>query len=176
MRFNVAISIHVPREGDDCIGTPPTPPDNHFNPRPPRGGRPFYPRLSLPPAKFQSTSPARGTTRYSRIRGTETSISIHVPREGDDRTHDTNNVAVLRISIHVPREGDDIQELSFKSMNLEFQSTSPARGTTVPCARHERRVVISIHVPREGDDYLATTNGAPPLHFNPRPPRGGRHR
>ena len=100
-------------------------------------------------------------------------ISIHVPREGDDPTCGAGKSArtnfnprpprggrpwqpvlyahVSDISIHVPREGDDF------------------RGCQVACLAG-----ISIHVPREGDDYLATTNGAPPLHFNPRPPRGGR--
>ena len=79
------ISIHAPREGGDreingrrCYA-------DHFNPRPPRGGRPrqmmtnadmtyFNPRpprggrlhllKNLPPfRKFQSTPPARGATK-----------------------------------------------------------------------------------------------------------------
>ena len=102
------ISIHAPREGGDTYvgrifrrdgvfqSTPPargaTPepepdpaPAEHFNPRPPRGGR----RARLAPctarvAPFQSTPPARGATtkldRWFRNIG----ISIHAPREGGD--------------------------------------------------------------------------------------------
>ena len=86
VRFYVpGISIHAPREGGDNVpghasifirGFQSTPPargatDNrhsfksplsHFNPRPPRGGRP--PRRALPAhtGRFQSTPPARGAT------------------------------------------------------------------------------------------------------------------
>ena len=35
--------------------------------------------------EFQSTSPARGTTRSEALLGYIGVISIHVPREGDDR-------------------------------------------------------------------------------------------
>ena len=56
-------------------------------------------------------------------------ISIHVPREGDDRTKQLYARTDKSISIHVPREGDD-QCLCFGY----------------------RLRPISIHVPREGDD------------------------
>ena len=80
-----------------------------------------------------------------------------------------------------------------------FQSTPPARGATGRLQRRYGAVYISIHAPREGGDrqkhhqcnkplqisihapreggdfpprHLAVLSG----HFNPRPPRGGRHR
>ena len=103
------------------------------------------------------------------------SISIHVPREGDDPPHRPaprrpryfyprpprgGRQPVRRIqqrgkyiSIHVPREGDDVCAAALIGSALQFLSTSPARGTTA-APSHWARVgyCISIHVPREGDD------------------------
>ena len=123
---------------------------------------------------FQSTSPARGTTRRCGCR--------HSP---------------LHISIHVPREGDDSHFSAHSGQTKTFQSTSPARGTTSGVCRIGNSLVISIHVPREGDDEAANLRrwqerqfqstspargttffdelGRMTLeNFNPRPPRGGR--
>ena len=80
-------------------------------------------------AKFLSTSPARGTTRFDYPGDSANNISIHVPREGDDTVTNLKN-KMVNISIHVPREGDDL------ALPLSDQ---PETG-------------ISIHVPREGDD------------------------
>ena len=60
--------------------------------------------------------------------------------------------ARTKISIHVPREGDDSIRLVMMTVPLVFQSTSPARGTTVVVEVSNKVEVISIHVPREGDD------------------------
>ena len=57
-------------------------------------------------------------------------ISIHVPREG----HDVGRIlsAVSQgISIHVPREGHDPPINSANWSTPLFQSTCPARGTTI---------------------------------------------
>ncbi len=56
------------------------------------------------------------------------------------------------ISIHVPREGHDGSVCSGRVMVLLFQSTCPARGTTIESLDGFRDPVISIHVPREGHD------------------------
>ena len=40
-------------------------------------------------------------------------------------------------------------------MALQFQSTSPVRGTTPILKDGDLTLVISIHVPREGDDDMA---------------------
>ena len=37
-------------------------------------------------------------------------------------------------------------------ISVQFQSTSPVRGTTEPAEETVRMADISIHVPREGDD------------------------
>ena len=56
-----------------------------------------------------------------------------------------------------------------------FQSTPPARGATVGDPDALQLVPISIHAPREGGDRrLCGWNALQTLHFNPRPPRGGR--
>ena len=61
-RVLACISIHVPREGHDTIQPRVTGAVSYFNPRAPRGARPFLfkPRADL--KSFQSTCPARGTT------------------------------------------------------------------------------------------------------------------
>ena len=70
----------------------------------------------------------RGTTLLTNAGKKGIVISIHVPREGDDRDHSKTEL-INRISIHVPREGDDGDQNN-------------------PQVYH----AISIHVPREGDD------------------------
>ena len=80
-------------------------------------------------------------------------ISIHAPREGGDRVP-AFGVADIRISIHAPREGGDWQSAETPDSINIFQSTPPARGATK----------IRFHTIQRDFD------------FNPRPPRGGRHR
>src|SRR5699024_5849690 len=100
------ISIHVPREGDDHRSLAFLLRRLRFlSTSPARGTTNREGRLSME-NEFLSTSPARGTTILRRISGRRRNISIHVPREGDDRLdlrHDLDRA----ISIHVPREGDD---------------------------------------------------------------------
>ena len=101
------ISIHVPREGHDAE------PDDEDEAE----------------WQFQSTCPARGTTRLLMQFVMAFGISIHVPREGHDLVN-TFKCTVLLISIHVPREGHD-----------QSRGIISAQSTQ-----------ISIHVPREGHD------------------------
>ena len=59
---------------------------------------------------------------------------------------------VNTISIHVPREGND-EYVWFDTMSdEEFLSTFPARGTTERLVNTVTDKQISIHVPREGND------------------------
>ena len=102
----ILISIHVPREGNDHAVNPHQPSRHHFNPRSPRGER--RPSIVMEAARlyfnprsprgerqdryhstqyleeFQSTFPARGTTRCGLRGAMQNCISIHVPREGND--------------------------------------------------------------------------------------------
>ena len=102
------------------------------------------------------------------------------------------------ISIHAPREGDDDGRDQTAIIVGRFQSTPPARGTTLGSSLFPFIPAISIHAPREGDDFWIivqsvssitisihapregddkTINDTVQLignYFNPRPPRGGR--
>ena len=79
----------------------------HFNPRPPRGGRPRKKTSTLDKHLFQSTPPARGATVADQMQDQSASISIHAPREGGD-----------------------LWFLSLAAASSVFQSTPPARGAT----------------------------------------------
>ena len=167
-----------------------------FNPRPPRGGRPY------------------AVNGYQKA----LDISIHAPREGGDCIAPNQNYYDQSISIHAPREGGDqkggvlwMVKSNFNPRpprggrlrvtedgwwRSEFQSTPPARGATgaagdclqlglfqsTPPARgatcwcHARPTghAISIHAPREGGDAASRRRLVGLSYFNPRPPRGGR--
>ena len=56
----------------------------HFNPRPPRGGRPRITSIGDYTFRFQSTPPARGATDLLLHHRDPAGISIHAPREGGD--------------------------------------------------------------------------------------------
>ena len=152
-KSQMTISIHAPREGGDGGGS----------------------AADVLAGSFQSTPPARGATSLSRkTLSVFDTISIHAPREGGDHTHGGAPVDAddfnprpprggrhedtgltpgdIKISIHAPREGGDITE--------EAVWYTPD---------------ISIHAPREGGDVsLRKWSFLRAVHFNPRPPRGGR--
>ena len=79
------ISIHVPREGHDSSVCSRRPRASYFNPRAPRGARREMFSIEHLIKIFQSTCPARGTTRRLQKSTKIYSISIHVPREGHDQ-------------------------------------------------------------------------------------------
>ena len=123
------ISIHAPREGGDPKISKPTansgkfqstPPargatfvygcsayfSGHFNPRPPRGGRPGW---------ITGTASGLG-------------ISIHAPREGGDGSYKVN-LLVYFISIHAPREGGDASGAARRrKRSLNFNPRPPRGG------------------------------------------------
>ena len=99
------ISIHAPREGGDFIDEVSLIWDNHFNPRPPRGGRP-------------ETGAEIVMTNY---------ISIHAPREGGD-TVDIFGSMDYDISIHAPREGGDRKRRTKRKIPEDFNPRPPRGG------------------------------------------------
>ena len=102
------ISIHVPCEGDDYRTFSYVARYVLFQSTSPVRGTTqhwIYPPVTR---RFQSTSPVRGTTEALARGGSRYEISIHVPREGDDRPLSGRSPPGSDISIHVPREGDDI--------------------------------------------------------------------
>ena len=146
------ISIHAPREGGDVWDDkrcPPvhkfqsTPPargatysyhhniteKNHFNPRPPRGGRPMV-RPSLPTGRIISIhAPREGGDYRCELLANGKHISIHAPREGGDGAVKAT-IPAGGISIHAPREGGRHRVSGNAAPVDRFQSTPPARGAT----------------------------------------------
>ena len=190
------ISIHVPREGHDpgaslplpaartfqstCPARGTTSPSScslrascNFNPRAPRGARRNYLERLCEIIVFQSTCPARGTTDvYQAIHAIQ-EISIHVPREGHDASGTPSGPDPGYFNPRAPRGARHLWPRQAVEEFL-FQSTCPARGTTVVQIRDNDADSISIHVPREGHDTPSATWSWECGHFNPRAPRGAR--
>ncbi len=115
---------------------------------------------------------------------------------GDDPGAAFMAISTRSISIHVPRVGDDRVVQAMMAAIDAFLSTSPAWGTTQAQAGQFGRFDISIHVPRVGDDHflqivqghfhisihvprvgddaVPRRSGGFLQYFYPRPPRGGR--
>ena len=77
----------------------------YFNPRSPRGERPFQARGKSPGKLFQSTLPVWGATVMYGISCLSGTISIHAPRVGSDSLRRSEMLALKWISIHAPRVG-----------------------------------------------------------------------
>ena len=102
------ISIHVPREGHDARSNNKSMAVWYFNPRAPRGAR------------------RRGTGKtYGAF-----AISIHVPREGHDSSFQELNPCFTYFNPRAPR-GARLNTSGARCKHRRFQSTCPARGTTV---------------------------------------------
>ena len=112
------------------------------------------------------------TRRAPALRPPRT-ISIHIPRVGDDRPDEVIHVAINPISIHIPRVGDDVRFQRFRHIRLRFQSTSPVWGMTEGQLRDCYAFAISIHIPRVGDDAALFELMLVDRDFNPHPPCGG---
>ncbi len=124
-----------------------------FYPRPPRGGRrSCWAPLAAMGSNFYPRPPRGGRPSPVEAPATLCSISIHVPRVGDDVDEDGPEV-IRRISIHVPRVGDDVGiQRRAKALHGDFYPRPPRGG-------------------RRGS-AAGPAPAAP--HFYPRPPRGGR--
>ena len=173
------ISIHVPREGHDDSVRPSRSHRCAFQSTCPARGTTRHFSLRCTPAEFQSTCPARGTTVSQQERGLPQAISIHVPREGHDRRGRDVPGAQPHFNPRAPRGARLRQSNKSLEKNHDFnpraprgarppcaiagtfcpgfQSTCPARGTTVFDPPHLAHVGISIHVPREGHDALCSS-------------------
>ena len=175
--FYAVISIHAPRVGGDWTAASAPTRRSHFNPRPPCGGRPMIcsalvrskgfqstppvwgatsslivPQLSI--VVFQSTPPVWGATAPHGCHRSPRSISIHAPRVGGATYQgQAYDFVAFDISIHAPRVGGD-PSLSYTWRgSWTFQSTPPVWGATPICPSSICNISI---------------------HFNPRPPCGGR--
>ena len=88
----------------------------------------------------------------------------------------TPEPAPKKISIHASREGSDEETPYRERFRNTFQSTLPAREATFGRRGTALWTTISIHASREGSDLYAARQPAPYEYFNPRFPRGKRHR
>ena len=106
--------------------------------------------------------------------------------------------ADTHISIHAPRVGSDIRRILCILKKSVFQSTLPAWGATYRAMHYNIDSSISIHAPRVGSDvraflriiqnefqstlpawgatWRAVLMEQSPRDFNPRSPRGERHK
>ena len=147
------ISIHVPRVGDDtsmCYSF-------------------------LPDIQFLSTSPAWGTTHlcciYCRLWN---HFYPRPPRGGRPATMG-NVSSYCTISIHVPRVGDDAGVGQVLNKESHFYPRPPRGGRH---STRERTIAPEPHFyprpPRGGRRHPLSRYCAYHYHFYPRPPRGGR--
>ena len=104
-----SISIHVLREEDDGCAPRSPKAGRHFNPRPPRGGRPARKSLTAKTTRFQSTSSARRTTSTLRRPGKPGQHFNPRPPRGGRQSHRASEPWCSWISIHVLREEDDVR-------------------------------------------------------------------
>ena len=124
---------------------------------------------------FLSTSPAWGTTVKTLSKSPCKSLSIHVPRVGDDRGlvpsipgsrsfyprpprggrpgSLSNSSGLARSFYPRPPRGGRLAVAIARTAIFSFLSTSPAWGTTVLGLGSRLTSKLSIHVPRVGDDH-----------------------
>ena len=193
---SAAISIHAPREGGDCLFVSLSRTLNHFNPRPPRGGRrcEIVSRLavsefqSTPPARgattkgvadmacnlFQSTPPARGATlRPPRRAGQRPDFNPRPPRGGRQQVF-CKLAFVGDISIHAPREGGDGAFSQYRESHRYFNPRPPRGGRLIVLVVGLIIKKFQSTPPARGATAKAVMARRPGRNFNPRPPRGGR--
>ena len=145
--------------------------------------------------EFQSTAPVWGPTLRSFPRCANCGISIHGPRVGADiSTHPLRTGRTyfnprppcggrpcpssrsLSTSYFNPRPpcGGRPQMQQAAAALIGFQSTAPVWGPTAHARSSSMGAKISIHGPRVGADLCRRRHRRRHLHFNPRPPCGGR--
>ena len=101
----------------------------NFNPRSPRGERPYARYDVNLEDVFQSTLPAWGATRQRRMTHRRQRFQSTLPAWGATRK-DGRRIKAYAISIHAPRVGSDVALPPFLPRSTKFQSTLPAWGAT----------------------------------------------
>ena len=81
----------------------------------------------------------------------DSTISIHAPREGGDKSALGGHLLIRYISIHAPREGGDRRDHLHGDGTRDF-NPRPPRGGDSCHGQLDRPIAISIHAPREGGD------------------------
>ena len=127
-------------------------PPKHFNPRPPRGGRPSRLSRQRWPTMNFNPRPPRGGRRPINGNGIGGVLFQSTPPARGATTAATKQFCIIGISIHAPREGGDTKQFYIIGKGRIFQSTPPARGATSLADFISKNRGISIHAPREGGD------------------------
>ena len=123
------ISIHALREeGDHSRPQHPAPWQQHFYPRPPRGGRRCGRWQRCLDYRFLSTPSARRATLSVGQRLTQTRISIHALREEGDVFKGIHPPLIPKISIHALREEGDCLRLCVSLASVNFYPRPPRGG------------------------------------------------
>ena len=102
---------------------------HHFNPRPPRGGRPQAAVQPIRESLFQSTPSARRATAGANMSRVKHSISIHALREEGDYPHHRSASKAAYFNPRPPR-GERRHPALLMYAELLFQSTPSARRAT----------------------------------------------
>ena len=129
------------------------PGDVYFNPRPPRGGRLLWGRVTRQTARHFNPRPPRGGRHIDMPNcHTDDSISIHAPREGGDLF--VRNLAgeLMHFNPRPPRGGRHNETGTAYKLH-HFNPRPPRGGRRYVLCNFCSFLVISIHAPREGGDY-----------------------
>ena len=191
------ISIHALREEGDPAAGRGSPTLLHFNPRPPRGGRPTRrakkesqmfisihalreegdtarKTKSINLSQFQSTPSARRATIFSRPKRSQLSNFNPRPPRGGRPAAGFKVTAGAGISIHALREEGDLLHPCRYTVPPYFNPRPPRGGRRLVLGRQRHGKLISIHALREEGDHFNQIPSIQISNFNPRPPRGGR--
>ena len=87
----------------------------------------------------------------------DSTISIHAPREGGDKSALGGHLLIRYISIHAPREGGDRRDHLHGDGTRDF-NPRPPRGGDSCHGQLDRPIAISIHAPREGGDTASLSS------------------
>ena len=147
----------------------------NFNPRAPRGARLSAHTGSQAAGDFNPRAP-RGARRQAVTGHVQISKYFNPRAPRGARLHSIPPPPACQlISIHVPREGHDRSLSCFTPHQQQFQSTCPARGTTKPnCGFAMSYMNFNPRAPRGARPRMVQSHVLPLFHFNPRAPRGAR--
>ena len=170
----VVISIHALREEGDLGRGSSKQSMANFYPRPPRGGRQFFPVLPEQSIGFLSTPSARRATLCGRIRNQKDIRFLSTPSARRATAHKCPHCAGLHISIHALREEGDLPWLSLCSAIGKFLSTPSARRATDAPLIWATSLMYFYPRPLRGGRRFRPCSYTAPWYFYPRPLRGGR--
>ena len=132
-----------------------------------------YTKYCVAYSLFQSTSSVWRTTITPCDNKEVQHISIHVLRVEDDAIFQRGSPSTYHFNPRPPCGGRQ-RSACRRFAIFSFQSTSSVWRTTESREMREADFVISIHVLRVEDDLSVLRRFSTGLHFNPRPPCGGR--